>query len=144
MVFDRGVSNVRPTSLPFGLRLARMLALFFGPLLVVGETVRRWHQFDQPEKWPAIVDDYMIGGALILSAIWLTRDPSRGRAAFAAAWGLSIGLGFGSVVGHYRVLHEPDISGIPNTIVFPALLAMWLGAIVMLVITVTARWMSER
>jgi hypothetical protein len=121
------------------LRLSRALAIVGGPLLIIGESVRRWHQFDEPSKWPSILDDYAIGAFLLLGAWRVTRDPVRGRAVLAGAWGLAVGIGAGSIHGHATSLDQADPSGLPHLWVFVFLLGLWVTAIAMLVLTLLAR-----
>ncbi len=121
------------------LRLSRALALVGVPLLIVGESARRWRQFDEPAMWPSIADDYLIAACLLVGAWAVSRDPRRGRAGLAAAWGVGIGIGYSSVFGHARTLDAPDVSGLPHILIFAIILGMWLTAMFGLALTLIAR-----
>jgi hypothetical protein len=95
-------------------RFSRVLALAFGVLAPVGETVRRWHTWQ--EFPPALVDDYLMG-AFLLGGAWLVgRDFRRGQPVLAAAWGFTCGLAYGSFFGQWRKfqLGEPDPAPVPS------------------------------
>ncbi len=68
--------------------LLRILASALGALLVIGETLR---SYGQGRPLAFVVDDYLIGGGLILGAIYFNADTLRRRAAFAAAWAATAG-----------------------------------------------------
>ncbi len=90
------------------LRFSRLLALAFGALLPVLETVRRWDTWR--EDPPALFDDW-IAGALLLYAAWRTgKDPARGRALLAAAWGFLCGLACSGFLGQVWRLWRGDDS----------------------------------
>ena len=127
------------TRLPRQLLISRAMALVGAPVVIVGETARRWHQFGEPRMWPSIFDDYVIGIALVIGAAWVTREARRGRVALGAAWGIAIGIGYSSVFGHMRSLDQADPSGLPHVVVFGVIAGLWLAAIVGLLLTVAAR-----
>ena len=77
-------------------RLLRVLALLLGSSLVIGETLRSWGQ-GRPLAF--VIDDYLIGGGLILAALCFRAESLRRRAAFAAAWGAVAGGLYGSFFG---------------------------------------------
>ena len=74
-------------------RVLRVLALLLGSSLVIGGTLRSWGQ-GRPLAF--VIDDYLIGGGLIVAALWFRAESLRRRAAFAAAWGDTTGAGFQS------------------------------------------------
>jgi hypothetical protein len=74
-------------------RTLRALGVIHGSTLVVGEVVRSWGQGRPP---PFVLDDFLIGGGVILAALWFRPDDLRRRAAFAAAWGANAGGLYGS------------------------------------------------
>lgn len=97
------------------MRFSRALALTFGVLAPIGETVRRWHTWR--EFPPALFDDYLMGALLIWGAWSVGRDVGRGRPILATAWGFTCGLGYYSFfeqVRQYR-LGEPDPAPIPSS-----------------------------
>ncbi|MDQ0463689.1 vacuolar-type H+-ATPase subunit I/STV1 [Caulobacter ginsengisoli] len=76
--------------------ILRIIALIHGLSLIIGETWRSWGA-GRPLVF--VVDDYLIGGFVILGA-WLMRtDTLRNRALFAAAWGANAGMLYGSFFG---------------------------------------------
>ena len=123
---------------PHPLRISRALALLGGPLVIIAETARRRHQFDEPAMWPSILDDYLIGAALLAAAWVAARRPRHARPALASAWAFAVGIGYASVFGHARALDQPDPSSLPRTLVFAIILTLWIIAIAALAITLAA------
>ena len=74
-------------------RTLRVLAIALGTLLVAGETLRSW---GQGRPLASVLDDYLLGGALIATALLFRAGDLRRRAAFAAAWGAASGGLYGS------------------------------------------------
>lgn len=102
------------------LTISRRLALAFGVLIPLGETIRRWGVWGYPPAW---LDDFCIGAFLLLAA-WRARpgrEPSRARAWLAGAWGFTAGIGYTSFFTHLEHLHEPDPGNVPQ---------IWLTAII--------------
>jgi hypothetical protein len=96
------------------MRFSRILAVVFGLLAPLAETVRRWDTWR--EDPPALFDDYLLG-AVLLAGAWLGgRDLNRGPRFLAAAWGFFCGLAFAGCLGQfYRLQHgEPDPAPIPS------------------------------
>ncbi|WGM40484.1 hypothetical protein [Caulobacter sp. NIBR1757] len=86
----------------------RIIAAIQALSLILGETYRSWGA-GRPIVF--VVDDYWIGGLLLLGA-WLMRtDSLRNRALFAAAWGANAGMIYGSFFGK---LIEPSSSNPGN------------------------------
>lgn len=77
-------------------RVLQVWALILGASLVIGETIRSWGQ-GRPLAF--VLDDFLIGGGLILGAAFFRADSLRRRAAFAAAWAASAGGLYGSFFG---------------------------------------------
>ncbi|USX27432.1 hypothetical protein NHH73_03785 [Oxalobacteraceae bacterium OTU3CINTB1] len=78
---------------------SRRLALIFGILLPLAETVRRWHQISAGTHFIFWLDDVLLG-AMLLYAVWRTRvDFNDGQRFLAAAWGCSLGMGYFSFFG---------------------------------------------
>lgn len=101
------------------LALSRRLALAFGLLTPLAETVRRWGTWwDQPA---AFVDDLLIG-ALLLLGFWATRGrrSTRGTALLAAAWGFACGMAYSSIAFHWTAMRAgfQDPAPIPSQWVF--------------------------
>jgi hypothetical protein len=125
-------------------KFSRTLAILFGFLAPVAETIRRWNSWrDFP---PALFDDYIMG-ALLLAGAWLTaRNFHRGQRLLAAAWGFTCGLGYWSFfeqLRRYRV-GEVDPARIPSSWVLAIKAAGVLLAIAALLATLTARKPTER
>jgi hypothetical protein len=97
------------------MKFSRTLAIIFGVLAPLLETVRRWHTWQ--ENPPALFDDYIMG-ALLLSGAWLaSRSDYSGHKLLAAAWGFTCGLGYCSFfeqLRRYR-LGESDPAAIPSS-----------------------------
>lgn len=81
------------------LTFSRRLALIFGILLPVAETVRRWHQISAGTHILFWLDDVLLG-AMLLYAVWRTRgDATDGQRFLSAAWGCAVGMGYFSFFG---------------------------------------------
>jgi hypothetical protein len=90
------------------LTFSRYLAIVFGILTPLAETVRRWHQLAQWEMLPFWLDDYILG-TLLLYGAWRTgRDAREGQRFLAAGWGFTCGMAYGSFFGQLANLDEPD------------------------------------
>jgi hypothetical protein len=90
------------------MRFSRVLAVLFGILAPVGETIRRWDTWQ--EFPPALFDDYLMGALLIWGA-WSTRGGyTAGIPVLTAAWGFTCGLGYYSFFEQVRryLLGEVD------------------------------------
>jgi hypothetical protein len=91
---------------------SRSLALFFGLLLPVVETIRRWPQLDDLKIWPFWLDDFLISGFL-LYAFWRTRQSALANRRFlGAAWGFTCGMAYLSFFGEITSL-DADPAPIP-------------------------------
>ncbi len=83
------------------MKFSRMLAVLFGILAPLGETVRRWQTWR--EYPPAFFDDYIMG-AFLLAGAWLVgRNFLAGQKLLAAAWGFTCGLGYYSFFEQLRL-----------------------------------------
>ena len=82
------------------MRFSRTLAIVFGFLAPIADTVRRWNTWrDFP---PALFDDYLMG-ALLLAGAWLAaRNFYQGQRLLAAAWGFTCGMGYYSFFEQLR------------------------------------------
>jgi hypothetical protein len=91
------------------MRFSRVLAVTFGFLAPVGETIRRWDSWQ--EFPPALLDDYLMGAMLIWGAWSAGQGDARwGIPALTAAWGFTCGLGYYSFFEQVRryLLGEVD------------------------------------
>lgn len=78
---------------------SRRLALIFGILLPVAETVRRWQQIRAGTHLLFWLDDVLLG-AMLLYAFWRTgKNAAGGQRFLAAAWGCALGMGYFSFSG---------------------------------------------
>jgi hypothetical protein len=90
------------------IRFSRRLAILFGLLAPLGETVRRWSTWQ--ENPPNLFDDYIMGAFLLYGAWRTGRDLRGGQRYLAAAWAFTCGLGYYSFFGQLKSwsLHEID------------------------------------
>lgn len=125
-------------------KFSRTLAILFGFLAPLAETIRRWNSWrDFP---PALFDDYIMG-ALLLAGAWLTaRNFRRGQRLLAAAWGFTCGLGYYSFFEQLRryQLGDVDPAPIPSSWVLGIKGVGVLLAIAALLATLTAKEPTER
>jgi hypothetical protein len=70
---------------------SRRLAIAFGILAPLAETIRRWGQLDQLSIWPFWLDDYIMG-ALLLAGAWLVARNFDAGQKLAAAWEFTCGV----------------------------------------------------
>ncbi len=94
------------------MRFSRYLALIFGLLLPVAETIRRWHTWQ--EYPPALFDDYLIGAFLLYGAWRCRRNLRDGQKYLAAALAFGCGMGYMSFFGHLKNLDAPDPAPVPH------------------------------
>ncbi|MES2319679.1 MAG: hypothetical protein V4631_19545 [Pseudomonadota bacterium] len=97
------------------LDFSRRLALAFGILLPIAETVRRWHQLGQPAMLPAWLDDILLGAFLVYAGVLTARERVRGQRFLAAAWGCACGMGYFSFFGQLARFGQPDPAPIPSS-----------------------------
>ena len=97
------------------LAFSRRLAIVFGILLPIVETVRRWPQLGDIRIWPAWLDDLIIAAFLLYAVRRVSKDGEAGRPYLAAAWGFTCGMAYGSFFGQLIRLDEPDPAPIPST-----------------------------
>lgn len=93
------------------MKFSRTLAIAFGFLAPLADTVRRWQTWrDFP---PALFDDYLIG-ALLLAGAWLVgRNFHQGQRLLAAAWGFTCGLGYCSFFSQLQRYQLGEIDPAP-------------------------------
>jgi len=94
------------------IEFSRRLAVLFGVLLPVVETLRRYHQLSDWRVLPAWLDDWFIG-AFLLYAAWRTKQDTRsGRPFLTAAWGFACAMAYVSFFFQLTNLDQPDPSGV--------------------------------
>lgn len=85
------------------MNMFRIAAVLLALALMIGESWRSWG-VGRPIMF--VLDDYLMGGFLIVAA-WAVRRPTvRNRAMFAAAWGFSAGMLYPSF---FAKIHEPAL-----------------------------------
>ncbi len=90
------------------MKILRVVAILQGVSLMLGEAYRSWGA-DRPVMfW---MDDQIMGVLLISSAILMARDTFHRRAYFAAAWGFSAGMNYGSF---FAKIYEPGEANAGN------------------------------
>lgn len=86
------------------IRFSRYLAMVFGILTPLAETIRRWNTWrDNP---PALFDDYILGAFLLYGAWRAGKDVRAGQRFLAAAWAFMCGMAYLSFFGQ---LHNISI-----------------------------------
>ncbi|MEX1152346.1 hypothetical protein [Parvibaculum sp.] len=66
----------------------RWIAGILGASLMIGETIRSWGM-GRPLAF--VIDDFFIGIPLVVTAVLMAKDTIARRAAFAGAWGMTVG-----------------------------------------------------
>jgi hypothetical protein len=120
-------------------KFSRTLAIVFGILAPLGETVRRWRTW--MEYPPAFFDDYIMGMFLLAGAWLVARNFNAGQKLLAAAWGFTCGLGYYSFFEQLRryQLGETDPGPVPSGMIVAIKGAGLLLAIAALIATLRAR-----
>lgn len=86
------------------------LAFVLGIILPLAETLRRRTQLFQLHNFIYWFDDYVLGAILLFAAWKARRNPVDGQKYLSAAWGLTTGALFLSVVGQVERLGGTDPS----------------------------------
>jgi hypothetical protein len=126
------------------IQFGRKLAILFGVLLPPVEVVRRWHQLGDIRALPLWIDDFLIGGFLLLGAWKTRRDIEGGRPWLAAAVAFAAGMNYASFFSQLAALDAPDPSGLssPTVVTIKGLLEVL--AIVGLVVVLRPTRTHER
>jgi hypothetical protein len=93
------------------IQFSRRLAVAFGILAPLGETIRRWHTWR--EYPPSFFDDYIMGAFLLYGAWRVGRDVRGGQRFLAAAWAFTCGLGYYSFFGQLKSLSLGEVDPAP-------------------------------
>jgi len=96
---------------------SRNLAIVFGILTPIAETVRRWNQLGHLSIWPVWLDDFVLGGFLLYGAWRTHKDVRTGRPFLAAAWAFTCGMAYPSLLSQLQDLNRPDPAQIPSGLV---------------------------
>ena len=102
------------------IQFSRRLAIAFGILAPLAETVRRWSTWR--EFPPALFDDYIMGAFLLYGAWRVGRDVRGGQRFLAAAWAFTCGLGYSSFFGQLKSLSLHEIDPAPISSAWVALI----------------------
>ena len=78
------------------MKALRVLAVLLALSLMIGEL---WRSSGAGRPFAFVIDDQIIGGFLLVAAYAMRIDTIRTRSAFAAAWGMSAGMLYGSFFG---------------------------------------------
>lgn len=78
------------------MKILRAIAVVLALSLMIGECWRSWG-VGRPVMF--VLDDQLMGGFLIAASWAMKRDTMRNRAAFSAAWGVVVGMLYGSFFG---------------------------------------------
>lgn len=93
------------------IQFSRRLAIAFGILVPLGETIRRWSTW---REYPSgFFDDYIMGAFLLYGAWLAGRDVRGGQRYLAAAWAFTCGLGYCSFFGQLKSLSLNEIDPAP-------------------------------
>ena len=87
----------------------RIWAILLGLSLMIGETVRSW---GQGRNLLFVVDDFLIGIPLIVTAILMAKPTVTRRCAFSASFAASAGMLYGSFFSKLVDLSHPASSNI--------------------------------
>lgn len=90
------------------MKALRLLAVIGALSLMIGELWRSWGAGRHPLF---ILDDQLAGGFMLAAAWAMRRDTKRNRAAFSAAWGVAVGMLYGSF---FSKLIDPSIAQAGN------------------------------
>lgn len=74
----------------------RIAAVLLALSLMIGELWRSW---GAGRHWLSVVDDQWMGGFLLIAAWAVGRQTIASRTAFSAAWGVCVGMLYGSFFG---------------------------------------------
>ncbi|MDB5692878.1 MAG: hypothetical protein JWO81_1941 [Alphaproteobacteria bacterium] len=117
------------------LAVNRRLAIVAGIVLPLAEIARRSANLG---AWWLWLDDWLIGGALLMAAWLAGARPPLGPRALAGAWGLASGMGYYSFVGHVLAWRDRDVSALPGWVLAAAVGLGWLVALYALISAVAA------
>ena len=93
------------------IEFSRRLAIVFGILAPVAETIRRWSTW---KKDPAsLFDDYILGAFLLYGAWRVGRNVYSGQRFLAAAWAFTCGMAYLSFFGQLDRLRAGEIDPAP-------------------------------
>jgi len=86
----------------------RLIAIIAAIVLMAGEACRSWGVGRSLHAW---LDDMLAGSMMIAAAIMVGRPTRATRAFFSAAWGVAVGMLYGSV---FSKLADPALADAGN------------------------------
>jgi hypothetical protein len=87
----------------------RIWAILLGSALMIGETIRSWGQGRNPFF---VLDDFLVGVPLVVTALLMARPTVPRCCAFSAAFAASAGMLYGSFFDKLLDLSKPASSNI--------------------------------
>ena len=90
------------------MKALRIIAVIGAILLMVGEAYRSWGAGRPVYAW---MDEVLAGTIMIVAAVRVARPTVANRALFSAAWGIAVGMLYGSF---FVKLFEPRYAGAGN------------------------------
>ena len=114
-------------------RFEILAAYSLGVALPLLEICRRRTNFSDI---PSYIDDFIIGGFLLVAAWYAQQERPYGRALLVAAWGILCGGLWGSLFGQIHNASAHDISGLPNMLVVALKILVYAVAIIGLVLSI--------
>jgi len=118
-------------------------AALLGSSLMIGETIRSW---DQGRNLLFVLDDFMIGIPLVVTAVLMSKPTIARACAFAASFAATAGMLYGSFFGKLIDLSDPASSNIEIHLLTSLIGAAFISALAGLVasIRLADRYLSTR
>jgi hypothetical protein len=89
-------------------KILRTLAILLALSLMIGEAYRSWGAGRPIAAW---MDDMLAGALIIVAAVRVGRETWVSRALFTGAWGVGVGMLYGSFFGK---VHSPETANPGN------------------------------
>ncbi len=122
-------------SYPLLLRISILFAICGGFVVIMLETMRRWHQMTDLHYFAAWFDDYLAGGFLIYAGFRTIQSLSNGIIFLNTAWGFATGMMYASFFIQLQNLQVPDPSSLPSVTVVMIKGVFFFGCIINLILT---------
>ena len=105
-----------------------IVAIGFGAFILCAETCLHIGEIIEPSTWTDLpLHDWFAGAFLVYGGVAVRRNPVRGRAVQAAAWGFMCSLLFAAFVGHWqewRTQTTPSDEWVPEGVFVAILLTL--------------------
>ena len=111
----------------------RVLAIVLGSSLMIGETIRSW---GQGRNLLFVLDDFVIGLPLVVTALMMSRPSMARHAALAASFAAAAGMLYGSFFGKLVDLSQPASSNIEIGLLTTLIGLAFAGSLIGLVATI--------